>query len=226
MKSLPFIALVILLSACDRGPRIDIDMDDIAGVVTSSEGVEAGVWVIAETHDLETRFIRTVVTDDEGRYLVPDLPSANYELWVRGYGLADSARIAATPGTIVDIEATVAPDATTAAQVYPAAYWYSMVEVPEQSEVEHLSHGLNEYLAWMKNLGCASCHQLGNLATRTLPAALADFETSHAAWVRRTQSGQAANIMIRQASSQLRGVPYKYLSEWTDRVAASCCTES
>ena len=50
---------------------------DIAGVVTGAAGPEAGVWVIAETSDLPTRFTRIVVTDDHGRYLLPDLPVAN-----------------------------------------------------------------------------------------------------------------------------------------------------
>ncbi len=207
-------------------PAVQIADDDITGVVTSSSGAEAGVWVIAETDDLDTRFARIVVTDDDGRYLVPDLPAANYSLWVRGYGLADSAKVEATPGNVVDLDAEIAPDAATAAQVYPAAYWYSMVEVPNDDEVAHLAGGLNEYLAWMKNLGCSSCHQLGNLATRTLPPAFSEFETSHEAWIKRTQAGQAANIMIRQAATQLRGVPYKYLSEWTDRVAAGEIPES
>ena len=79
--------IISLLSACNSTPEIAIDDDDIAGVVTSSAGVEAGVWVIAETDDLDTRFVRIVVTDDEGRYLLPDLPAANYSVWVRGYGL-------------------------------------------------------------------------------------------------------------------------------------------
>src|SRR4051812_23738025 len=70
------------------GPAID--PDDIGGVVTSSKGPEAGVWVIAETNDLPTRFIKIVVTDDMGRYVVPDLPRASYRVWVRGYGLVDS----------------------------------------------------------------------------------------------------------------------------------------
>jgi len=203
-----------------RPAEIEIDTDDIAGVVSSENGAEAGVWVIAETDDFETRFSRIVVTDDAGRYLLPDLPGANYRLWVRGYGLADSARVAAVPGTIANLTAVVAPDAATAAQVYPAAYWYAMMEVPDPSEISHVPGGLNEYLAWVKNLGCASCHQLGNLATRTLPPTLGEFASSYDAWARRTQSGQAANIMIRQAVGQLGGVPYKYLGEWTDRVAA------
>src|SRR5687768_4041722 len=62
----------------------------IQGVVRSSAGVEAGVWVIAETKDLPTDFTKIVVTDDQGRYMLPDLPTANYNVWVRGYGLADS----------------------------------------------------------------------------------------------------------------------------------------
>ena len=208
------------LTACGQKPAIEIDADDIAGVVTSANGVEAGVWVIAETDDLGTRFSRSVVTDDEGRYLVPDLPEANYQLWVRGYGLADSAKIDAQRGTHVDLTAVVAPDPATAALVYPAAYWYSMVNVPEASEVAHLPHGLNEYLAWTKNLGCASCHQQGNLATRTIPEEFGEFDSGADAWARRIQSGQAGHIMIRQAMALLRGVPLKYLGEWTDRVAA------
>src|SRR5688572_25216294 len=53
---------------------VAIDGDDIGGVVTGPRGPEAGVWVIAETTDLPTKFVRIVVTDDRGRYLVPDLP--------------------------------------------------------------------------------------------------------------------------------------------------------
>src|SRR5262245_25496918 len=71
------------------GSAVPIDSDDIGGVVTNAEGPEAGVWVIAETTDLPTKFAKIVVTDDQGRYVIPDLPKANYNLWVRGYGLVD-----------------------------------------------------------------------------------------------------------------------------------------
>src|SRR5438876_9785432 len=77
---------------------VALDPDDIGGVVSSSKGPEAGVWVIAETTDLPTRFAKIVVTDDRGRYLIPDLPKANYNVWVRGYGLVDSQKVQATPG--------------------------------------------------------------------------------------------------------------------------------
>src|SRR5205823_6380577 len=79
---------------------VTIDNDDIAGVVTGPKGPEAGVWVIAETRDLPVRFIRIVVTDDSGRYVVPDLPRANYDVWVRGYGLVDSPKVKSAPGTL------------------------------------------------------------------------------------------------------------------------------
>lgn len=218
--------LVYLLSACQREaatppePAIPIDADDIAGVVTSESGPEAGVWVIAETDDLGTRFVRIVVTDDEGRYLVPDLPAAGYELWVRGYGLEDSPRVPAAPGSIVDLAATVATDPAAAARVYPAAYWYAMLDLPTEDEVAGLPGGLNFYLTWIKNMGCVGCHQMGNEATRTLPAALADFGSPEQAWARRIASGQAGDSMLRIAADMLEGLPIRYLADWSDRIAA------
>ena len=101
------------------GATVAIDADDIGGVVTSSKGPEAGVWVIAETTDLPTRLIKSVVTDDQGRYLIPDLPKASYEVFARGYGLTDSARQKSEPGKIVNITATAATPKD-AAEHYPA----------------------------------------------------------------------------------------------------------
>jgi hypothetical protein len=197
-----------------------IDPDEIGGVVKSALGPEAGVWVIAETNDFATRFAKIVVTDDQGRYLVPDLPKANYRVWVRGYGLADSTEVRAVPGSTLDLTAVVAPDAATAAKVYPAAYWYAMLKVPDAAEVAHLPGGRNAYLMWIKNMGCIGCHQLGNLATRTLPTSLGKFDSSQAAWARRIQSGQAGGLMMRLAEGLLGGIPLKYLADWTDRIAA------
>ncbi|MCY3844389.1 MAG: carboxypeptidase-like regulatory domain-containing protein, partial [Acidobacteria bacterium] len=106
------IALAILLvpasPAAGQTSSIDIDADDIGGVVTGPDGPEAGVWVIAETGDLPTRFNRIVVTDDDGRYVIPDLPDATYDVWVRGYGLVDSEKVRATPGSALDLTAVVA----------------------------------------------------------------------------------------------------------------------
>jgi len=199
---------------------IATDGDDIAGVVRSDAGVEAGVWVIAETEDFATRFARIVVTDEQGRYLVPDLPPANYQLWVRGYGLQDSAKVVATLGENIDLTAIVAADASVAAQIYPAAYWYAMLGLPTEEEVADIPGGLNNYLTWTKNMGCVGCHQLGQLSTRTLPESLGEFESSEQAWARRIASGQAGNSMVRIAAEGLQGLPIKYMAEWTDRIAA------
>ena len=113
---------------------VQIDNDDIGGVVTSAKGPEAGVWVIAETNDLPTRFARMVVTDDGGRYVLPDLPKANYNIWVRGYGLVDSPKVKCAPGKILNLKAVVAPNEIAAAQYYPAIHWYSMMKIPDKSE--------------------------------------------------------------------------------------------
>ncbi len=123
------------------GAFVTIDNDDLGGVVTSSKGWEAGVWVIAETTDLETKFVRIVVTDDEGRYLMPDLPEANYRVWVRGYGLIDSPQTESQPGRILNLKAVLAPDAAAAAGYYPALYWFSLLTVPEKSELAQRRQG-------------------------------------------------------------------------------------
>src|SRR5881227_4491561 len=114
--------------------EVAIDNDDIGGVVTGPNGPEAGVWVIAETHDLGVRYIKIVVTDDQGRYVVPDLPKANYDVWVRGYGLIDSPQVKSEPGKQLNLTAVPAPDEKSAAQYYPAIYWYSMLKVPSADQ--------------------------------------------------------------------------------------------
>ena len=93
------------LHAQQGGAQVAIGANDIGGSVSSSKGPEAGVWVIAETTDLPTRYIKEVVTDDQGRYLIPDLPKANYTVWARGYGLVDSPKAQAAPGKHVDLQA-------------------------------------------------------------------------------------------------------------------------
>ena len=99
-----FLAIVPTELSSQQSAAVKIDNDDIGGVVTSSNGPEAGVWVIAETTDLPTKFAKIVVTDERGRYVIPDLPKANYNIWVRGYGLVDSPKIKAAPGKIAQPE--------------------------------------------------------------------------------------------------------------------------
>ena len=140
LRRLGAIGLVSLLAAAaaatGRAQQINtsqvaIDSDDIGGVVRSSSGPEVGVWVIAETTDLPTKFARIVVSDDQGRYVIPDLPRAKYKVWVRGYGLVDSEKVDAEPGKLLDLSAVVAPNEAAAAQYYPAIYWYSMLKIPD-----------------------------------------------------------------------------------------------
>src|ERR1700689_5296788 len=116
------------------GTPVAIVADDIGGVVMSSKGPEAGVWVIAETPDLPTKFVKIVVTDDQGRYVLPELPKANYDVWVRGYGLVDSPKLKSAPGKTLSLTAVPAPNAAAAAQYYPAIYWYSMIKIPDKTQ--------------------------------------------------------------------------------------------
>ena len=199
---------------------VQVDGDDIGGVVASANGPEAGVWVIAETDAFATRFAKIVVTDDQGRFLIPDLPAASYEVWVRGYGLADSGKTTSSPGSTLSLEAAPAPSPAIAAEAYPAAYWYAMMKIPPTDELAHVAGGQNQYLATMKNLACVGCHQIGQLSTRTIPPIFSELESHEAAWMRRVQSGQAGQNMVSILSGTLGGTPYRYLADWTERVAA------
>ena len=152
--------------------------------------------------------------------MVPDLPDASYQVWVRGYGLDDSAKTPAQPGARVAINVAKAASLASAASVYPAAYWYSMMKLPSDDELGAIPGGLNQYLTWMKNMGCVGCHQMGQQSTRTLPASLSSTESSEAAWHQRIRSGQAGNSMVRLAVGLLQSVPIKYLADWSDRIAA------
>src|SRR5262245_62319643 len=208
---------------------VTIDNDDIGGVVTGASGPEAGVWVIAETTDLGTKYAKMVVTDDQGRYLIPDLPKAKYKVWVRGYGLIDSAKVDSEPGKTLNLNATPAPTVAAAAEYYPAIYWYSMIKVPGQDAFPGTGpggNGLNpamksqaEYLNLVKTNGCVTCHQLGNKATRTIPKAFGEFKNGHEAWTRRIQSGQAGLNMVNTMDRMGTQGTLKMFGDWTDRVA-------
>src|SRR2546422_8876717 len=152
------------------GAAVAIDADDIGGVVPSAKGPEAGVWVIAETTDLPAKFAKMVVTDDQGRYVLPDLPPANYQVFVRGYGLVDSPRVPAKPGQRMDLKAVVAPDGRAAAQVYPANYWLTLLRLPKGDlDVKDMV---------IETKRCYSCHQVGDPATRELTKNLGSYKTS------------------------------------------------
>jgi hypothetical protein len=208
---------------------VAIDGDDITGVVRGASGPEAGVWVIAETSDLPTKFAKIVVTDDQGRYLLPDLPRARYEVWVRGYGLVDSPKQRTEPGTTLNLQATPAPSPRAAAEYYPAGYWYSLLRLPAASEFPGTGpegNGINpnfksqeEYVRLVKNNSCLGCHQMGSKGTRELHPALGTFESSVQAWQRRLQVGQAGGAMT-GAVQQMGPRALQMFADWTDRIAA------
>jgi hypothetical protein len=231
------IGLVLLLGIVRPGrtarkpaPEIKIDADDIGGVVTSAKGAEAGVWVIAETKDLPTGFRKIVVTDDQGRYVIPDLPKANYTIWVRGYGLVDSNKVQSAPGKMLNLTAVIAPDAHAAAQYYPAAYWYSLLHIPPKSDFPGTGaegNGISDRLVdqgqWiegMKTDGCEACHQIGDKATREIPTSLGAFDTTLAAWDRRIQSAQVGGQMNTTILRYGRQRALKEFADWTDRIKA------
>lgn len=202
---------------------VAIDTDDIGGVVTGPNGPEAGVWVIAETRDLPVRYIKSVVTDDRGRFVVPDLPVARYTVWARGYGLVDSAKATTRPGQRLNITATIAPNEAAAAHYYPAIYWYSMLTIPAPDQFGGKSSiparlTQTNWIAAMKNTGCIGCHQLGQQSTRTIPPSLGAFATGADAWKRRVKSGQSGQMMFNQLTN-LGELSFAHLGDWTDRIA-------
>ena len=212
--------IIALLAACAGQMGGGVGSSDLGGVVSGPKGPEAGVWVIAETTDLPTKFAKIVVTDASGRYLIPDLPKANYSVWVRGYGLVDSPKVRATPGTTLNLTAVPAPSAKAAAEYYPAIYWYSMLKIPQENEFpvgKVKSQG--EWLSVVKTNGCNGCHAMGTPGTRTMPK---DFThmSSVDAWTRRIQSGQALPQMARDINRLDAPRALALFADWTDRVAA------
>ena len=226
-----------LLAVCLAGRPlaaqvVPIGANDISGVVTGPNGPESGVWVIAETHDLPTKFVRIVVTDDQGRYLIPDLPKATYAVWVRGYGLVDSPHVQAAPGKVLNLTAVAAPNPRAAAEYYPAGYWFSLIRVPDKREFAaatstgadetHSAPAVKSQAEWlriMKSGGCWACHQLGSKGTREIPKSLGTFPSSVAAWERRLQSGQAGAQMMGTLSQLGAQRALAMFADWTDRIA-------
>ena len=210
---------------------VKVKANAIGGTVMGPKGAEAGVWVIAETTSLPTKYTKIVVTDDKGRFLIPDLPQAAYSVWVRGYGLVDSQKVQGRVGQTLDFKAVPASDAKAAAQYYPAIYWYSMLRIPAKNEFPGTGpkpggNGMatkmqsqQQWLDVVKTDGCFTCHQLGDAATRNIEKSLGQFESSAAAWEHRIQVGQAANGMIGAINRLDTQRAFALFGDWTDRIA-------
>src|SRR5437867_3195169 len=226
---------VCLANAAASGPQaqrpaaqpVQVGATDLGGVVTSANGPEAGVWVIAETTDLPTKFAKVVVTDDQGRYLIPELPKASYNVWVRGYGLVDSPKVKAEIGRQLNLTAVPAPSAAAAAEYYPGVYWYSLLQIPSKSEFPGTGvsgNGIREVMKtqhyWIDTVknSCQSCHALGSKGMRTLEKEWGSSANSHEAWTRRVQAGQArGNIAL--TLGQFGPKALSLFADWTDRIA-------
>ena len=204
------------------------DEADLRGVVRGTAGPEAGVWVIAETDDLDTLFRKIVVTGDDGRFLVPDLPAAAYRVWVRGYGLVDSEPVTARPGETLALEATPAATPQEAAAIYPANYWYSLLEPPAPDEFpgtgpegNGIPTTLRSQAAWVDvtKQGCQLCHQMGNRFTFDV-SQLDGFDSTAEAWDHRITFGQRGSQMsgVMNRFGRERGLAM--FADWTDRIAA------
>lgn len=230
-------ALMVASMGCDPAhdaaadsATVPTNVGDLSGVVTGPNGPEAGVWVIAETSDLPTRYAKIVVTDDEGRYLIPDLPEASYDVWVRGYGLVDSPKVRAEPGTELALTAVSAAEPKDAAQYYPAGYWFSLIQIPDAEQFPGTGSDGNgispdvetqaDFLRTIKSGNCMACHQLGSPGTRTFHDDMASFDSSIEAWERRLQSGQAGGSMISTIHRLGREATLEMFADWTDRIAA------
>src|SRR4249919_1547103 len=223
MRIVFFVACLVssLSYAQTVGPR------DIGGVVTGPKGPEAGVWVIAETKDLPTKYAKVVVTDDRGRYLIPDLPKATYTVWVRGYGLADTQKAAGEPGKKLNFKARAASEKQ-AAEHYPGMYWYSMINIPGKDQFpgtgdkgNGISDNIKTQEQWVDTVknACQSCHALGSLGIRRVPREFMHSGDSYQAWARRTQSGQAMGNMATGLGYMGIDAALKNFAGWTDRIA-------
>lgn len=227
-------AVILARPAYAASGGVPVVADGIGGVVTGPKGPEAGVWVIAETLDLPTRFIKIVVTDDQGRFLLPELPVAKFKVWVRGYGLVDSPAVDGVPGKNVNLTAVTAPNAKAAAEYYPANYWLTLIQPPPASEFpgtgpkgNGIAPTMTTQQHWLVHMteGCMLCHQLGDKTTRELA------DNSPEGWAERIRRerefGDATvgnlghsyatdmqNNMTRFGTQ--RGL--KMFSEWTQRI--------
>jgi hypothetical protein len=219
MRFLTHAALLVLLLSVSLmlplgfgGQRVasaaQVASSSVGGTVVNARGgkPEAGVWVIAETKSLPVPFRKIVVTDDQGRFLIPDMPAGSYELWVRGYALKDSTPVKATLGGQVKLEVSNASSPQEAAKIYPASYWISLVHAPAKEEMPKEFVSQEQWLTQLRG-GCNQCHQLGMTPMRRYT----DPSDWDGIFQRNSGMNQAANRLGRELVE-------KTLAEWATRI--------
>ncbi len=119
---------------------------------------------------------------------------------MRGYGLVDSPKVDGEPGKQLNLTAVPAPNDAAAAALLSGDLLVLDAEDPGGGPVRRQERRIPEnvkqidWINLMKNNGCVGCHQLGTLATRTIPAFFGN--RSKDAWMQRIAAGQAGELMV------------------------------
>jgi len=208
--------LAIVQTAYGAAP---VAADEIRGTVMSARGPEAASGSLPR---------RTIFKHDSPRSSSPTMPAAisfricrrrstalGTRLWSRGL-----SQVRRDAGTRIGYQGAHGQGCGDGATIYPAAYWYAMMKIPEEAQVAALAGGRNGYLMWMKNMGCVGCHHLGNLATRTIPESLGSFKSSQEAWLRRLQSGPGGRPDDQHRAGHAGRNSNSLSGGLTDRIAA------
>ena len=211
-----WLAVLPVELSSQQSVTVQIDTDDIGGVVTSAKGPEAGVWVIAETTELPTRFASMVVTDDRRALCLPDLPKANYSIWVRGYGLVDSPKVKSAPGKILNLKAVVAPNEAAAAQILSGDPLVFDDEDSGEERVRRQGDSSakddprrlfeSDEEQRLRQLPCDR-PALDAHVSEKCAVPIGKFANAEEAWFRRIQSGQCGVQMFARMTKELGGAP-------------------
>ena len=221
-----------------RGPQ-----GFIGGVVESSQGPEAGVWVIAETTELPTKLIRRSWSrDDQGRFVLPELPKASYNVWVRGYGLADSTPVKAAPGgsgsTSLALKAVRAGSSrrrpqrstrpTTGIRFSKCPARTSSRGRALMATASRTTFASQAQFVDQLKQGCQLCHQLGNRLTRGSGTCRSSGFKDTASSVGPPASDRAAGWRDGQSMATRMGrkAVLNMYAKWTDAIAAGAVPEA
>ena len=194
----------------------------------STDGPEAGVWVIAETDELEDGVPqdrrhrrRTGSTCCRSCRTRPSRSGSAATGW------STPEPVAARPDQELDLTAVVAASPQEAAQVYPLHLLAVAHQPARRARVPgHRSRGQRHQPADgqpgrvdQQPEGLQRCHQVGNKRTREIPD-LDDFDSARSAWADRVQRGQRGSLMNSFVTRFGPDAGLDMLVDWTDRIAA------